>query len=370
MRHRHFFHHHRNHRDFHQFHKYFRWVRPGVILFNLLFLYVLFSWVGNTAILLLLVAFIAVKEVIHLFFLRRLERRLFAPVQELDQGVKEIAKGNYDVSIDCDIPNEIGALIVSFNEMARKLREGEKLKQEYEENRKTLIANISHDIKTPITAIQGHVEALLEGVPDSPERAEKYLKTIHRNTIYINKLIDDLFLFSQLDLGKLALHRQTLSIRPFMQDLMEEFKFELEERQCAFTFNDRLAQEHHVSIDGKRINQAVRNIIGNAVKYGPERDLAITVELYQEGDFICLSIQDNGPGIPSEKLAFVFDRFYRIDRARTKDLGSTGLGLAIAKELIEAHGGAISLSSKENEGARFIIALPVERSDHEANPDH
>ncbi|MZP30129.1 HAMP domain-containing protein [Heliobacterium undosum] len=370
MRNRRYFHNHRHHHDFRQFHRYFRWVRPGVFLFNLLILYALFSWIGNRAIWFFLAAFIVVKEVIHLIFLRRFEQRLFAPVQELDQGVKEIAKGNYDVTIDCDIPNEVGALIVSFNEMARKLREGEKLQQEYEENRKTLIANISHDLKTPITAIQGHVEALMEGVPDSPERQEKYLKTIQRNTVYINKLIDDLFLFSQLDLGKLALHVQSLSIRPFMADLMEEFKFEVEERQCRFTFKDSLTDAHQVSIDGKRINQAVRNIIDNAVKYGPETGLAITAELYSEGDFVCLSIEDNGPGIPAEKIPLIFDRFYRIDRARTKDLGSTGLGLAIAKELIEAHGGRINVSSRENEGARFTLSLPVERSSHEAHSDH
>lgn len=115
----------------------------------------------------------------------------------------------------------------------------------------------------------------------------------------------------------------------------------------------------HIYIDRKRLYQAIRNIIGNAVKFGSDKDMTIKIELDRQGDFITISIEDNGPGIPEDKLPYIFDRFYRIDNERTKDLMSTGLGLAIAKELVQAHGGAITVSSVEKNGTCFIIQLPT-----------
>ncbi|MDR3540845.1 MAG: HAMP domain-containing sensor histidine kinase [Desulfosporosinus sp.] len=291
-----------------------------------------------------------------------MENRVFRPIDKLKNGVEEIARGNYNVKVESDVINDlsfIGLLVDSFNEMARKLWASEKMKAEYEENRKLLIANISHDLKTPISSVQGYIEAILDGVVIEPEKVTMYLKTIYQNTAYIDKLIDDLFLFSKLDLQKLDFQFESIQIRAFMNDLMEEFKFELEEKQFNFNYVNKMKGDSLICIDRKRIYQAFKNIIGNAVKYGANQDLSIKIEMDRQDDFIDICIEDNGPGIPQDQLPHIFNRFYRIDNERTKDLMSTGLGLAIAKELVQAHRGSIAVTSTENEGSRFIIRLPV-----------
>jgi len=352
----------RKHREFNQYHKSLRFLRPVSIVFNLIILYLLFKWVGVKSISIFFAIFIIIKEILQFLFWWRLEKRVFKPIDKLKVGVEEIAKGNYNVHVEsdetCDL-GFIGVLVDSFNDMAQKLQVSEQMKSEYEEDRKTLIANISHDLKTPITSVQGYIEALLEGVVISPERVDKYLKTIYQNTVYIDKLIDDLFLFSKLDLQKLELRFENVQIGPFMADLMEEFKFELEEKNYNFQYINKLEGDCSIKIDRKRLYQAFRNIIGNAVKYGSNNDLNITIEMDRQGDFIGINIEDNGPGIPKDKLPNIFNRFYRIDNERTKDLMSTGLGLAIAKELVQAHGGSITVASIEKKGTCFTIRLPV-----------
>jgi len=353
--------HRHHHREFRRYHRYFRYFRPAIVLFNILILYLLFSWVGFKGIGIFFAILISVKEVFQFIFILRLEKRIFTPIDKLKSGVDEIAKGNYNVKVECDIPNDLGLLIFSFNEMAQKLAESEKLQIEYEENRKTLIANISHDLKTPITAIQGYIEALLDGSIKSERDKDKYLSTIHHNTVYINKLIDDLFLFSKLDMQKLDFSYEPVQICAFMNDFMEEYRFDLEEKNIKFHYISELKTNYCVYLDGKRFHQAFNNIISNAIKHGPENDLSITINLTLQQNFICLDIKDNGPGIPADKLPYIFDRFYRIDMERKKDYVCTGLGLAIARELIEAHKGKISVSSIENEGTCFTIMLPISK---------
>jgi signal transduction histidine kinase len=350
---------HQHHRqEFYKYRKYLKLARLWFLIINIVIIYLLFLWFGFKAIGIIIAAFLTIMEILQLFFLWRLEKRIFQPIGKLDQGVKEIARGNYDVRIENDVHNEIGLLIDSFNEMVRKLKAAEKLKQDYEENRKNLIANISHDLKTPMASIQGYIEAILDGTVNSPEKVDKYLKIITHNTAYVNKLIDDLILFSQLDMNKLDFHFQETPLRAFMRDLMEEFQLELEERGSQLCYTDNLETDCLSMIDSKRFYQAMRNIIGNAIKYGPEENLLIKVVMYRQDDTIKIAIEDNGPGIPADKLEHIFERFYRIDSERTKDLMSTGLGLAITKELIEAHQGKIEVVSTIGKGSCFTISLP------------
>ncbi len=333
-----------------------------IIVFNIFIWFIIFRFFGARALAVVIAAIITVGGVIQFLFNMRLEKMIFKPIISLRKGVEEIAKGNYDIEIKTEIFNELGILIISFNDMAKKLKEGELLKKSYEENRKTLIANISHDLKTPITSIQGYIETMLER-PDIPQdTVNKYHQIIYNNAAYMNKLIDDLFLFSKLDMQKLELQQENISIRAFMSDLMEEFQYELEDRAIKFSYTDTLSTECQAHIDRKRINQVFRNIIGNAIKYGSEGDTEIDVTLYDNKQYIIFDISDNGPGIPEDKLLKIFDRFYRIDSARTKDLMSTGLGLSIAKELVEAHGGRISASSAFNSGTIITVSLP--KSEH------
>ncbi len=350
-----------HHSQFLRHYRYFRYFRPAAVLFTLIILYLLFSWVGFKGIGIFFAALIIVKEIIHFFFLMRLEKRIFKPMENLKQGLDEVANGNYTVKVEYGMPNDLGFLIASFNEMTEKLSESEKIQAEYEDNRKALIANISHDLKTPITTIQGYIEALLDGTATTAENKNKYLKTIHQNIVYVNKLIDDLFLFSKLDMQKLEFAYEDVDIRAFMDYLMEEYQFDFAERTAKFKYIVELEDDFRLNIDGKRIHQAFNNLISNAVQHGPETGLSIEVRLYRQGGFICIDVKDNGPGIPEDKLPFIFDRFYRIETERPKSFASTGLGLAIAQELVEAHGGKITVSSMMNEGTCFTIMLPILR---------
>jgi signal transduction histidine kinase len=343
--------------EFNLSHKSLQFLRPVFIIIILILIYLLFQFPLNRLVAVLLGLFI-LSQVLQLIWMTHLERRIFKPLLQLQEGVKEIAKGNYAVKVEDPPSNEIGFLIDSFNEMAERLLENEILKQEYEENRKNLIANISHDLKTPITAIRGYIEAIEDGVVASPQKMHQYLQIIRKNAEYINRLIDDLFLFSKLDMHQLEFHREEIPLRAFMDDLMAEFGFEFQEKGLGFQYTDETTEDVTINIDRKRIYQAVRNIMGNAVKYGPAAGLNVTTRLYGKEGFICLDIRDNGPGIPEDKLDKIFERFYRIDSERTKDLTSTGLGLAIAKELAEAHGGKITATSVIGEGTCFTLMLP------------
>jgi signal transduction histidine kinase len=366
---------HGRHQDFRHYHRHLKIIRPAILLMNLALWYIIFRFFGVKMISVIFAILISIGGIYEIFLLIRLEKRVFDPIDKLKQAVEEIAKGNYGVRVDNNVLNDLTLLIASFNHMAEQLQQGEVMKAEYEENRKMLLANISHDLKTPITSIQGYIEAILERSDLSGEEIRNYLQIIFRNTAYINKLIDDLFLFSKLDMDKLEFHFENISIRGFMNDLMEEFRFELEEKGVGFQYTDLLQTESVVRMDRKRIYQAFRNIIGNAVKYGPENGLLIQITITATPDkTVSIAVTDNGPGIDPQKLPFIFDRFFRIDTERTKDEMSTGLGLAIARELVEAHGGAISVSSELGQGSCFTINLPIvekEEDDiHETDINH
>ncbi|SHK54887.1 sensor histidine kinase [Desulforamulus aeronauticus] len=350
------------HRDFHRSHRALKFLRPVFLLLIILLIYLMFKFPINKVLTFLFGVFI-LSQIVQLVWITHLEKRIFKPISQLHNGVKEIAKGNFDVTINNTTFNEIGFLIDSFNEMAAKLQENEILKREYEENWKMLIANISHDLKTPITSIGGYIDAIHEGVVTSPEKMDQYLQVIRKNTIYINHLIDDLFLFSKLAMHQLDFQMESISIKPFMEDLMAEFSFEFQEKGFDFCYTDDLEENYPVLMDRQRIYQVIHNIIGNSVKYGPAASLGLKTRLYRKEALICLDIQDNGPGIPEDKISKIFDRFYRIDSERTKDLMSTGLGLSIAKELMEAHGGKIQVTSVLGEGSCFTLILPIDNEE-------
>lgn len=346
---------------FQWYHNKIKYTRFAFSIFNLFLFYILFRHIGFSFIGRIYMIVVVIGGISQVFLIANVEKRVIIPLKRLNEGVIEIVKGNYEVKVQCDKPSEVDMLIKSFNEMAKKLHEGEQLKHEYEENRKLLIANISHDLKTPITSIQGYIETIGDRDDVPKETLRKYHKTIYNNAAYMNKLIDDLFLFSKLDMQKLEFNFTTLSIKNFMEDLMCEFHFELEDRGVDFKYVSSLKEDYKVKIDINRINQVFRNIVGNAVKYGLEEEGKIEVELYKVGNGVEIGISDNGDGISEDKLPHVFDRFFRVDKARTKDLMSTGLGLAISKELVEAHGGNIKATSSKGVGTTFTIWLPIEK---------
>ncbi len=348
--------------EFKRYTRHVRYSRPIIIIFNIIIWVLIFKFFGMKYLSIIFAIIISAGGILEFLFLITLEKRVFKPINELIKGVEEIANGNYEVKVEYEARNEVSMLATAFNDMAEKLYKAELLKTEYEDNRKALVANISHDLKTPITSIQGYVEVLMqtENIPE--ETMKKYHQTIYSNATYVNKLIDDLFLFSKLDMEKLDFQFEKLNVKAFMDDIMQEFEFELENRNVVFQYECSLKDTYYFNIDRNRMYQVLKNIIGNAVKYGDKDDLLLKVKVLIEGENACISIEDNGPGIAEDKLSHIFDRFYRVDSARTKDLISTGLGLSIAKELVEAHGGIIKVTSEENSGTCFTILLNAERS--------
>jgi signal transduction histidine kinase len=302
---------------------------------------------------------LVLTQVGELALYTRFDRRVLTPIAALEEASREIAKGHYDVRVDSSVHMELSGLVESFNMMAKALAESEALKAEYEKNRKELVASISHDLKTPIAAILGYVEASSEIGFSDPARVEKYARVVAANASYMNSLIDDLFLFSKLDMRKLDFHFEDTALKPFMADLMQEFAIELDWRGAGFGYVDLLPATATARLDVKRFIQVLKNLADNAVKYGHDGKLSLSVEARASGDSFALTFRDNGPGVPDGKLARVFERFYRVDAERTKDLGSTGLGLAIAKELVEAHGGTIVAANVPDGGLEFTITIPL-----------
>lgn len=355
--------------DFEQYYTRLKYARPMGIIFLVVLWALLFALGGFSTgvgvVFSIFAALSTVGYVVQIVSFSGMEKRVLKPVQNLKKGMDEISHGHYDVEIDAQGALEVRSLIENFNEMAKKLKENEILQAEYEDNRKQLIASISHDLKTPITSVLGYIEAVADAQDMPREKLEKYLKIIHNNVAYLNKLIDDLFLFSKLDMQKLELSLADTAVSPFLADIMEEFSLELEEKRAALEYTDDTPGDLRAQIDHKRFHQVLRNIIDNACKYGDAETLKLKIRLCQSGGEISIDLWNNGPAIPKDSLKHLFDRFYRLDTARTKDFSSTGLGLAIAKELVAAHGGQIAVTSDEKTGTTFTISLPCETRERE-----
>ncbi len=229
---------------------------------------------------------------------------------------------------------------------------------------KELISNISHDLKTPITAIKGYVEGIMDGVASSPERLDKYIKTIYNKANDMDRLIDELTFYSKIDTNKVPYHFSRIHIVDFFTDCAEEVGLDLESRNISFSFVNNVSPSTLVIADVEQLKRVINNIISNSVKYLGKKDGRVDIRLLDEGDFIRLEIEDNGIGIAKKDLPFIFDRFYRTDLSRNSSKGGSGIGLSIVKKIIEDHGGKIWAMSTEGEGTILIMIL---RKDLEGN---
>jgi signal transduction histidine kinase len=367
-------------RPFRYYHRHIHYSRPIAMALMLAFWIGILLFGGFPLWFRLFIGAIAVlstiSAIMEIFFLVRMDRRILRPIDTLETAVREVAKGNLDVEVKGPFHPETAALIGTFNAMVRALRESETLKKSYEDNRKELIANISHDLKTPITSILGYIDAINDIGTREPEKIEKYLSIIKSNTSYLNKLIDDLFLFSRMDISRLDLSPERVNVEYFLRDLMEEFYLDFGERNILFDyradFPERKNREPFMAtLDPKLFCRIVRNLFDNARKYGPEDSLHLEVtagitpanETESEESSFFVTIADNGPGLSADAMTHLFERFFRADPERTKSVSSTGLGLAIARELTELQGGKISAANRAEGGLLFTIEMPLERTE-------
>jgi two-component system phosphate regulon sensor histidine kinase PhoR len=254
--------------------------------------------------------------------------------------------------------------ILAFHDLTRL--------KELENARKEFVANVSHELRTPLSLIKGYSETLIDGAKDNPEVALRFLRTIERNADRLKLLIEDLLTISELESGRVTLNLQMVDLRSVVERVLEDFK------SRASTKNVTLVNETpalQLSADAIRLEQVFGNLIDNAIKYGHQngtvtvgaRLLPGTIE--EPGDeeasrngkaLVELSVQDDGPGIPADSLPRVFERFYRVDKARSREQGGTGLGLSIVKHVVQAHGGRVWATSELGRGTTFFFTLPAE----------
>ncbi len=281
------------------------------------------------------------------------------PLNKLQNAANAIAQGNLNVNIDERGLYEIKEFSRAFENMRHELEESKKREQRVLENRQQLITNISHDLRTPITSISGYVEGLLDGKGKNPERMERYLKTIKSKTEYLNTMINDLFLFSQMDMDGYSLELAHCNSRDLLERLLEPVELWLDDT----SFNLKIVRPFPsvpLRADYMRLSQVFENIIQNSIKYSND-DGQLTIESYIKNHQLVINFTDNGIGISEKSLPFIFDAFYREDKSRTQSLGGAGLGLSICKKIIELHGGIIRVASVVGEGTKLVVYLPLER---------
>ncbi|HTG45500.1 MAG TPA: ATP-binding protein [Verrucomicrobiae bacterium] len=243
--------------------------------------------------------------------------------------------------------HEPGGVIMIFHDFTR-IKELENLRKEF-------VANVSHELRTPLTLIKGFVETLLDGAKDNPETTTRFLHTIEKHTSRLTFLIEDLLTLSQLDAGKIAMHRQLASVRQIAERVLEEIQEFAREKNMEL--RNQIDPALQAELDADRIQQVFYNLLENAIKYGrPGGAVTLQARALPEGAEI--SIADDGPGIPLEARHRIFERFFRLDRARTREAGGTGLGLAIVKHIVQAHQGQVWVESEVGVGSTFRFTLP------------
>ena len=283
---------------------------------------------------------------------------IISRLRQLNKAAENIRDGNLDFSIDTKGHDEISELSESFEAMRKRLQMNAQEKLDAEQEHRMLISNIAHDLKTPITAIKGYSEGILDGVADTPEKQERYLKTIYNKANEMNTLINELTLYSNIDTNKIPYNFHKLNVKDYFTDCMEELEMDLENQHMQLTFFNYVDEDTLMIADPEQLGRVIHNIIGNAIKYmRAEEPSFISMRIKDVGDFIQVEIEDNGNGISNKDLPYIFDRFYRADASRNSAAGGSGIGLSIVKKIIEDHGGKIWATSKENVGTVMYFVL-------------
>lgn len=288
-----------------------------------------------------------------------LTRSIIKPLDLLRKSTERIKEGNLEFELKAVGSDEIAKLSEAFEDMRTKLKQSVELQLQYENNRKELISNITHDLKTPITSIKASIEGIRDGVPDTKQKMERYVNTILTKADDMDQLIDELFLYSKLDLKQLPFTFETINLGLFVEDYVEDLQFDLQERGIVLEWDISNSSLVPVLADREKLKRVLANIMDNCQKYMTAEQKRIWVNMKADGEYVQLSIRDSGPGISEEAIPFIFERFFREDLSRSRQTGGSGLGLAISKQIIEGHRGTIHAESRPGEGTTIIIKLPI-----------
>ncbi|MED4041154.1 sensor histidine kinase [Niallia taxi] len=278
-----------------------------------------------------------------------LSKKLSDPLIQMEKATRKIAKGDLKTRVSPPSKDEIGSLAEAINDLAIDL-------QKYRESRSEFFSNISHELRTPMTSIEGYTKVLKEKLYETEEEKEQYLDIIHQESIRLTRMIGDLFELSKMEEGKIQFHFEWIDLSEVLDSAIQKIKWKAQKKGLeiqAYIQPDL----PFIYCDGHRMMQVLINLMDNAIRYTEQG--TISAKIWKENDIVRISVEDTGIGIPKDELAYIFERFYRVEKSRSREFGGTGLGLAIVKNLVEQQGGAIQAFSKIGKGTRFEIAFPV-----------
>lgn len=318
-----------------------------------------------------LISVIIIMVICMLVVRKYVYKEIVRPISELNVAMKKIAEGNLDYRMENKYDSEMGEVFNNYEEMRLKLKESTTEMMENEEHNRELVSNISHDLKTPITSIKGYVEGIMDGVADTPEKMDRYIKTIYNKANDMDRLINELTIYSKIDNNRILYNFQRINVSDYFGDCVDEVGLDLESKNIKLNFDNLIPDDTMVIADPEQMKRVINNIIGNSIKY-MDKDLTkeqgmIEIRLLDDIDSIRIEIEDNGRGIAARDLGRIFERFYRTDASRNSSRGGSGIGLSIVKKIIEDHGGYIWATSKEGEGTcmHFVLRKYKEVDDDE-----
>ena len=284
-------------------------------------------------------------------------RSIAVPLVKLKKATKNIKEGNLDFVLEVEGNDEFSQLCQDFEEMRKRLKESTEEKILMDKENKELISNISHDLKTPITAIKGYVEGIMDGVADTPEKMDRYIKTVYNKANDMNVLINELSLYSKIDSNIIPYNFEKININSYFKDCVDEIGADLEQRGMMFSYRNYCAANVMVTADPEQLKRVINNIINNACKYNNKAKGKVGITLTEYDRKVQVAIKDNGIGISKEHQKRVFERFYRVDKSRSKQTGGTGLGLAIVKHIVALHDAQLNLESEVGKGTTITVTF-------------
>ena len=297
---------------------------------------------------------------------------VITPINQLKKATQNIKEGNLDFTVEGNGVREVNELCSDFEEMRLRLRESAEEKVETDIVSKELVSNISHDLKTPITAVKGYVEGIMDGVADTPEKMDRYIHTIYNKAIEMDRLINELTFYSKIDTNRIPYTFVKLSVAGYFGDCADELELDLKGRHVEFTYFNYMPEDAIIIADPEQLKRVINNIVNNSVKYMDKIRKVINLRVRDVGDFIQVEIEDNGKGIEQKNLAKIFDRFYRTDASRNSTQGGSGIGLSIVRKILEDHGGKVWATSREGVGTvmYFVLRKYQEVPVNESDTDH
>ncbi len=301
------------------------------------------------------VGYLIVLIIIFMFFINR----ILKPLEDVKLAAKEIKNGNLDFKIEYTKNDEIGDVFDAIEEMRNELKEASEVRTQYEKNRNELLSNITHDLKTPITSIKGYVEGIIDGVADTPEKIQKYAKTIYKHSVDMDVLINDLFLMSKLDVDQMVFNFEKFDLSEFLTDCYEDFYFDLSSHDIEIKYDHLSNKQMIIEGDRQTLKRAMINLIQNSIHHLDKEVKWIHLTLSSDADNAIIKIKDNGQGIPESEINAIFKRFYRIDDSRSSEYGGSGIGLSIVEKIIEKHQGTVVAKSELGKWTEMVITIPM-----------